>query len=344
MPSTLFRAFFFWSWAGLAIHAADPAESPSTDPAVISKELGRGINLGNALEAPREGAWGVTLNENYFTLVEQAGFSTVRVPIRWSAHALNEAPYTIDPAFLARVDWAVAQAEAHHLRAILNMHNYDDLLKDPAVHEPRFLALWKQIAEHFQAEPASILFEIYNEPHDKLDASGWNELIVKTLAVIRPSNPTRLVIVGPLQWNGIPALPGLVLPESDPYLVATVHFYDPMKFTHQGAEWIPNSTPWLGTTWPGTAEERAAIGHSMDLAATWGRVHHRAMFLGEFGAYSKGDMDSRVRWTQCVARAAEARGMGWAYWEFCSSFGAYDPVKQEWRMPLLQALIPPAAP
>ena len=42
--------------------------------------LGRGVNLGNALEAPREGEWGVTLQEAYFDLIQQAGFTSVRVP------------------------------------------------------------------------------------------------------------------------------------------------------------------------------------------------------------------------------------------------------------------------
>src|SRR5262245_61215606 len=75
-------------------------------------KLGRGINLGNALEAPREGAWGVTLKAEYFAAIKKAGFATVRLPVKWSAHASSDAPYTIDPKFAERVDWAVDQALA----------------------------------------------------------------------------------------------------------------------------------------------------------------------------------------------------------------------------------------
>ena len=32
------------------------------DAGAANKKLGRGINLGNALEAPKEGEWGVTLD------------------------------------------------------------------------------------------------------------------------------------------------------------------------------------------------------------------------------------------------------------------------------------------
>jgi len=175
---------------------ADPGQS------ALFQELGRGINLGNALEAPKEGAWGVTLQERYFDAIEKAGFTTIRVPIRWSAHAAAAEPYAIDPVFLARVDWVVAQAEAHHLHAILDFHNDDELFTDPAANSARFIGLWQVIAEHYQAAPPTVLFELCNEPHGKLDAAAWNALIPQTLAAIRPSNPDRWIVVGPAQGSG----------------------------------------------------------------------------------------------------------------------------------------------
>jgi len=72
--------------------------------------LGRGINLGNVFEAPREGDWGLTLQEDFFPLIKKAGFDAVRIPVRWSAHAQAKAPYRIDAKFLARIDWTVDQA------------------------------------------------------------------------------------------------------------------------------------------------------------------------------------------------------------------------------------------
>src|SRR5262249_17539398 len=90
--------------------AGAPAENEAAPPAdaqAANKKLGRGINLGNALEAPKEGDWGVTLKAEYFRAIKAAGFDTVRLPVNWAAHAGAEAPYTIDPAFAARVDWAV---------------------------------------------------------------------------------------------------------------------------------------------------------------------------------------------------------------------------------------------
>ena len=32
--------------------------------------------------------------------------------------------------------------------------------------------------------------------------------------------------------------------------------------------------------------------------------------------------------------------MGFAYWEFCSGFGIYDPERHRWIEPLKEALLP----
>jgi endoglucanase len=89
-----------------------------------NKRLGRGVNLGNALEAPMEGEWGVALKEEYFSLIKSAGFDSVRIPIRWSAHASQTPPYTIDTAFFKRIDWAIDQALENNLQLVIDMEQY----------------------------------------------------------------------------------------------------------------------------------------------------------------------------------------------------------------------------
>jgi endoglucanase len=289
-------------FAGSVLLNLASAQSASA-PAGPDFQLGHGVNLGNMLEAPKEGAWGVTVQEDYFPTIRSAGFTVIRVPIRWAAHVGTAPDYTIDPTFFNRVDWVVAQAEKNDLKAILDYHNDDALMKDPDANADRFVAIWKQIAEHCENAPPSIL-----------------------------------VVVGPGAWNGSGALPKLMLPESDPNLLVTVHFYDPFHFTHQGASWAEGSTAWLGTTW-GTDADKKAVTDSFATAAKWGADHLRPMYLGEFGAYSTSPIEGRARWTAFVARTAEAHGMPWTYWEFCSGFGAYDPVARQWRQPLLDALL-----
>ena len=300
----------------------------------------RGINLGNALDAPTEGSWGITLKPEYFEIIDKAGFTSIRLPIRWSAHALSQPPYTIAPDFFARVDWAVGQALSRKMSIVIDMHHYAELNEDPEGQFARLMALWDQIGFHYRNFPQMLLFELVNEPNGQLTDERWQEMFPKLLQTVRKTNPERMIIIGPGNWNNLDHLDQLYLPDDDKNLIATFHYYIPMQFTHQGASWVAGADQWKNVTWTGTAEERETLKMNFEKAAAWGREHRRSLYLGEFGSIQTGDIDLRARWTSAVAREAEKHGFNWAYWEFCSGFGAYDVRANTWRRPLLEALIP----
>ena len=321
-----------------------PTQTP--DPAVLkgferAKALGRGINIGNALEAPNEGDWGVTLQADYFTLIKQAGFQTVRIPIKWSGHAAEAAPYTIDPAFFQRIDWVVDQASQNGLNLIIDMHHYDEFMTGATAQHDRFLGMWKQIAEHYKDLPPSVYFELLNEPDNNVDPTTLNNDLAEAIRLIRASNPDRTLIVGPVWWNSIGSLKDLSLPYDEHNLIVTYHFYEPLQFTHQGAEFFAGADQWVGTTWTGAADQMGQITAQFDIAAQWSKTYNRPIFMGEFGTYHFADMTSRALWTTFVARQAEKRGFTWAYWDFCSGFGVYDTTEKTWFTPLVDALLPP---
>jgi endoglucanase len=302
-----------------------------------NKRLARTVNFGNALEAPTEGAWGMMLEERYFDLVKQAGFTAIRLPVKFSAHALETAPLTLDETFMKRIDWAVKNATSRGLAIIVDLHHYDELIAKPPAHLDRYLALWRQIAVRYKAQPIGVIFELCNEPNGKLEPY-WNEYLAKALAAVRESNPTRAVIVGPVGWNSADRLEELKLPD-DPNLIVSFHNYTPFEFTHQGAEWV-NPPPPLGKTWTGTDAEKRVVTAYLEKAALYAKRLNKLVFMGEFGAYSKGDPESRVRWTTFTRQEAEKRGFSWGYWEFGAGFGIYDRSTNAWRKPLLEALIP----
>jgi endoglucanase len=317
------------------------ADGPAADVFTANRALGRGINFGNALDAPREGAWGVELKEEYFAAVRQAGFQSVRIPIRWSPHARAVPPYTIDRPFFERVDWAVEQALSRGLAVVINVHHYDEVARDPDAHEPRLLGLWRQIANRYKDKPDRLVFELLNEPNGPLTDERWQQMVGPLLATVRATNPRRPVIVGPGHWNNYRSLDSLQLPDDDRWLIATFHYYEPFQFTHQGASWARGSDAWKGRTWTGTPEQTKALQEDFATAAAWGEKNRRPLYLGEFGAYEVADMDSRAAWTTAVAREAERHKFSWAYWEFGAGFGAYDRQAGRWREPLLRALVPP---
>jgi len=291
--------------------------------AAVNAGLGRGINLGNALDAPVEGKWGVTLQESYFALIADSGFQSVRIPVRWSAHALPAAPYTIDAAFMARVRWAVDQALARDLSVVIDMHHYEEMMTDPDGQEARFLAMWKQIAAAFADYPAELVFELLNEPKDKLTAAKWNALLAKGVAVIRETQARRTLMVGTAPWGGIAGLGALELP-ADSNLIVTVHYYEPHNFTHQGADFESGADAWLGTTWRATPGQRSVVDNDLRSVAQWASAQGRPVHMGEFGTYWEVDSLSRAFYTEYLVRRMESLDIPWALWNFSSDFGIYN--------------------
>jgi endoglucanase len=198
----------------------------------------------------------------------------------------------------------------------------------------------KKVAPKYKDLPANVVFEILNEPNGQLTPELWNGFLAEALAIIRKTNPTRTVIIGPGFWNQIPHLEELRLPENDQNIIVTIHYYSPMKFTHQGARWAgAEANSWLGTKW-GSDEDKKAIRDDLRKAKDWSVSHNRPILLGEFGAYDNGDIDSRVRYTSFVARTAEEFNFSWTYWQFDSDFIVYDIPNKQWVKPIHDALIP----
>ncbi len=234
----------------------------------------------------------------------------------------------------------MAEALRHGLAVVLNVHHYEEMIEDPAGHRPRLRALWQQIAPHYADQPETVYFEILNEPRHALD-QVWNDVLAENLAIIRSSNPTRAVIVGPPHNNGIERIEDLALPD-DPMLIVGIHYYSPAKFTHQGAVWISDAKDWMGTEWHGSPREQRIVRQDFDRAERWAKANDVPLYLGEFGSIEKADMPSRVRWTAFVRSEASRRGWPWAYWEFRSIFGAYDAKAGAWNQ-LFSAMEPALA-
>ncbi len=338
----------------------EPPAAGELDAAEQNRALGRGINLGNALDGPSEGAWGVTLAAYMFEVIAQSGFDSIRLPVRWPAHADPETPYTIDESFFERVDWAVAHALTRNLRVVLNIHHYDNqettsdggIYSHPQQEHDRFLALWRQIAEHYAEYPKELYFEILNEPRGALD-SVWNDYQNEAIQLVRESNPGRTLIVGGGEYNKWYTLEPLTFPVDERNLIATFHYYNPYCFTlQQNATWdqgcgsgpagdwpvlYPNTDPEPETT---RAEQLARLKEDLDGAAAWSEGSGIPLYMGEFGVDRAVATEARVAWTEALARGAEERSMSWAYWEFCSGMGAFLPSTLNWSAPLIEALIP----
>ncbi len=329
-----------FAWILLAAFPVMAQPNPA-DAFEQNRKLGRGVNIIGYDPLWRSREQG-RFQAKHFRLLKEAGFNSVRVNLHAFRHMDRNADWALRTAWWETLDWAVTNATSQGLMVILDLHEFNAIGEDPEGHKDRFLAFWRQVSARFQSAPNSVVFEILNEPCKKLTPPLWNVWLREALALIREKNPTRTVIAGPAFWNSVDHLNELELPAADRNLIATVHYYKPMAFTHQGAGWTGQKDK-LGVDWQGAPEELEAIRRDFDKAAAWARAQNRPVLLGEFGAYDKAAMDARARYLTAVTRAAEARGWSWAYWQFDSDFILWDMKRDAWVEPILKALIPAGA-
>lgn len=315
--------------------ASDAEPGLDTDIPIATSPIARCMNLGSALEAPHEGEWGYVIERQDLAELKAAGFDTVRLPVRWSAHADDTAPYTIDPALLARVDEIVAWADQIGLQIIVNVHHYDALNEDPDAHEPRLEAIWDQLSSHFANAPSAVMFETINEPHTEMTTARTDALNRRLLARLRAEHPQRWVILGTAFWGNLNALEESE-PDYDPKVLLTYHDYSPFEFTHQGAPWTTETK--TGLRW-GTRVDSQAMMKDLDAALSVQERTRMPVFVGEFGVYEGVPIEHRARWTQAMRTGLEARGLGWCYWDFAGSLKAYDKTNETWLPEIKAALL-----
>lgn len=357
---------------------AAPLDHHLARPDVIAKSaplpgFTKGINLGNCLDAPAEGAWGTMLSEKHFEMAQAAGFDHVRLPVRFSTpeRSGETPPYKLNDEFLKRVDWAIDQALAHHLSIIVDVHHFEEMNKDPEANKARLLAIWRQLSEHLAQRPPEVAFEILNEPTEKLEPKLLNAVTRDALKIIRAKNPKRIVFADSYFWANARRLAELELPKGDPNVVAQFHMYEPILFTHQGAPWMDPPFQTRGIIFPGppatpvtplpeAAKEKwvadwfkgynelpmaenpggpKAVFDYFDFAAKYVKATGKRVYLGEFGAIDNADQQSRENYVWLVRTEAERRGIGWAYWDDGGGFKAMNVTAGNWNEGLRKALL-----
>jgi endoglucanase len=297
----------------------------------------RGVNLGNALEAPNEGDWGYRIEPAHLAAIAAAGFDGVRLPVRWDAHMERAAPYQIEPAFLTRVETVVSEALAFGLSVQLDVHHYGALIDEPQREQARFVALWTQIGERFANAPDRLLFELLNEPH----GSDWSGPVLASLQreaieAIRKSNPGRLIVLGPADWQSIDALVRW-RPSQTAGIVASAHYYKPHSLTHGNAEWMGSDAPDYDATW-GDSDDRASIATDIARATRWAAARRMPLQIGEFGVNRAVPLQQRALWTRLVREACERHGLGWCVWDFAGMFPIWDRQTQDFIPEMREAL------
>jgi endoglucanase len=278
-------------------------------------------------------------------MIADAGFNSVRLPVTWVAHSSKNVPYTIDPAFFSRVDSIVKLCLQNGLAISIDMHYYPyiNMGADSSIsfedNIKRFYSLWDQIGKHYKDYPPELYFEVLNEPNMEMDAPFYNELIQKSVRLIRKTNPGRTILVGTPKLGQSWTIGLLELPKDDWNLIVQIHYYLPHLFTHQGLAYAQAAAS-KRMKWTGTPEEKKPIKSDLNFSAKWSEAHHRPINLGEFGVNEYADMASRARYISFMREEADHYGFSFHIWGFREIFRVFDEESGKWQQPILDALIP----
>ncbi len=299
--------------------------------------LGRGINI-LGYDGIWEGGRNAPFRLDNLIAIRNAGFSHVRLNFFGFKHMDSED--ILDEAVLKRLDAVIEDVLARKLIPILDEHDNGFCQQHVPECADKLKSFWRQIATRYAGKYPALVFEILNEPGGDMTSADWNSLLNDCLRIIRTTNPGRSVIVAALNTEDA-SIDELVLPASDRKLIVTVHYYAPIRFTHQGAPWSRTFSKIGPLDW-GSAEDEAKVLADFEKIDLWSRKAGRPIYLGEFGVYERAPPASRMKYLSFVARNAERFGWAWAYWQFDHDFAAFDTVGQRWNRDILRALIPAA--
>jgi endoglucanase len=224
-------------WLSPGAHAASPMQQ-------YVDAMQPGINLGNTLDAiPDETSWGNPLVTP--ALMQQfaaAGYKSIRIPITWTDHTGPAPTYTVDPAWMDRVQQVVDWALDAGLYVMINTHHdswqwINAMPTNREVVLTRYTAVWTQVSERFANYPAKLMFESINEPQfagvDEATARALlDELNALFFDIVRSSggmNATRPLVLPCLNTNSsqanLDSLAATLAKLNDPNLITTFHFY-----------------------------------------------------------------------------------------------------------------------
>jgi endoglucanase len=350
----IFRAVMFIVALSLAICGPALAQG-SASPRPADARLAKGVNLSHwfaqSLEGYDEPRLSSFVTEVDAQLLRRAGFTHVRVPV-----AMDRA-FAAGPdgkAFVATLAKKISMLNDAGLVVVVDIHASVDekrALLDPAM-QKAFVEGWRSLAGTLaRLKPDLVIFELLNEPYPLVGAQWW-PLQNRAIQAIRTVASRNTVIVNPGDWSGIDDYTSEFPAVRDSNIIYTAHVYQPLLFTHQGADWVWEVAAQVaGVEWPldpavasevasqaGSTEEAVKqltyqiserqfesgwLSNLFDKLTQWQQQHGGVpVYIGEFGVYRPlAPTSARLRWHKETREAFESHGWGWAVWDYAGGFG-----------------------
>ncbi|PPU68992.1 glycoside hydrolase family 5 protein [Xanthomonas pisi] len=246
-----------------------------------------GINLSGAEIASAKRPGVVNVDYRYPTPGEyqhfaDTGMNVVRLPVLWERlQPKNQG--ALDPAQLALIRQAVANAKAAHMVLIVDIHNYakyyGQKIGTQRVPIATFTDLWRRLAVAFKNDDA-VIFGLMNEPYD-IAPQNWAAAAQAAIDGIRATGANNLILVPGALWSGAHSWYSTIAGQSNAVALASLR--DPLN------RYAIEVHQYLDTDSSGTSAScvSATIGAERLRSFTgWLRSQRKRGFLGEFGSSS----------------------------------------------------------
>lgn len=295
-------------------------------------DLKIGWNLGNTLDAPNgENSWGQpTTTEAMMIKLKELGFNTIRIPVSWHKHVSGN-NYTIDKAWLDRVQEVVDYAYDNGLYVIINSHHDNDMYYPSTsnfTNAKKYIqSVWSQVSERFKDYDQHLIFEPMNEPrlagtnnewwfdensHVCRDAAKYlnefNQIFVDTVRSSGGYNSERFLMVTPYSASAYNALNQYFKMPTDTAndkLILSVHAYTPYDLVMGDG---------MNKVTFGRSEQNQ-INDFVDKLYEKYVKNGIPVIVGETGCINKNNPDARYQWAYYFVTKTKKSGMTIIVWD-----------------------------
>ncbi|MCL2763739.1 MAG: glycoside hydrolase family 5 protein [Treponema sp.] len=280
------------------------------------------------------------ITDNDFANVKLWGFDHVRIPVDSYLFFTDD-----DKAIESRIvnlDRAVNYSKTSGLKMILDLHecpghDFSEVTKSPVqklfaeddAYIKKTEKIWAYLAERY-GENEHVLFETLNEPVAPTPEI-WNSVKDRLCAQIRAFAPKSTIITGSNMWNWPNTFSSLT-PFNDDNIIYSVHFYEPLLFTHQNAPWINNPEIKMERTYPfdygpgfvrkyGFTQsegkwDRQRILSEFEPVSAFSKKFNAPVICNEFGVYTPVELEAQLRWYNDLLSVLQELNIGFSYWNY----------------------------
>jgi len=183
--------------------------------------------------------------ESDFEVVSKWGVDHVRIPIDYNLVETESGEY-IEEGF-KYIQNAIDWCGKYGLNMVLDLHKTYGFSFDKGegekgffeeeAYQERFYKLWENLAERYSKYSDRVCFELLNEVTSAEYSDTWNRISTTCIKRIRKISKDVKILIGGY-WNNSAETVKYLPDPVDENIVYNFHNYDPIVFTHQGAQWI----------------------------------------------------------------------------------------------------------